>query len=176
MALPATSFPPSFNDDDAKLINMVTERFNEKRPHIVLAGLSEDYLTTMRSSGFRAWQIALGGPGKWMVNGTMFRLPFQAESIRMFVMNLYDPSIVENAVFLARQLTEVVEVNGFLFYDAKKAPMLHIYLPPEIWMRLPFTWHDVTVYQKIKHWKGSTKHHGHKKRDVYQRRLVGASA
>jgi len=159
LALPASQFHPSTNNDDVKVIRMLTEyppMLSHKRVLIISENDDFDWLLRLRRFGISAWRLVSKGDTLFDITGSLFMQPIRPESLQVVIfiaqIPFQDPGDrrrdwkVERVV---KESTQGLEIGGLFVFDPDLYFKFSHFLPKERWSRLPMRWHELAVYRKL---------------------------
>lgn len=163
MALPPGNFRPAYTNADAVVFREFAEFNNHpnvsKSPNnrILLIGGRPDFLMALTMAHLKVWRLIHDGVLPGDIVGTFYKMPIRTGSMKIVVWNLEtwsDPWIGMQCLTAA---LEPLDLFGFFLYTPAKNPHFKRFLEKKGYARLPFTWRDYLIYQRIRgsHYAGN---------------------
>lgn len=91
-----------------------------------------------------------GHSGKHILIGKLAELPFAQEAFQQIYWQHKNPEKLNNQLDWLNQARQLLEPEGFLFFDVKQYPVWHHRLMNSNWERLPFLFGSNSVWRKPK--------------------------
>ena len=163
LALPSSEFShPHLSLSDVKVIHFITRlskdpfyktRSSGKR--MILIGLPDQWLEGMSAVGFLVWRIQRVHSHKYDIEASVLEQPIKRESVHVVIYGDGHGHSAWGAMMILRQSLFGLIRGGYFIFNPIQCFRWTSYLEQWGYIRLPFRWHEMDIWQK------SERHYRH---------------
>ena len=154
--MPAAEFHhPDLSIADVRVIHMITRlkedpfyRTRSTGKKLILMGVPSQWATSFNALGFEAWRLTLVPASTRDIMASIIDQPIKRESVHAVIYGGNTGYSAWGSMRIMSQSVFALMRDGYFIFSEKRCAQFGRYLESARFFRLPFRWHDMSIWQK----------------------------